>query len=308
VSTGTEPLSVGVVGLGAIGGAVARRLLDLARVPRVTDIDGDRMQALERLGAVPLSSAADVVRSCHVTLLSLPTSRIVEDVVFGSGGILDGAAPGRTVIDLSSSEPSSTRRVGQELEARQVGFLDAPVSRGAKAAREGTLSILVGGDGDLLERCRPILELLGTDIIHVGALGTGHAAKALNNHMSATALLAAIEGFVLAARSGIDPSVAVAAVNQGSGSSHMSEVRFPRYYLPRRFDSDFALGLMHKDCRIAADMAKECGRPMLLGTLTSHIYQVALNQGMGGEDNTRILEVMESLLGAALSQTAEQPT
>lgn len=295
------PNSVGLVGLGVIGGAVARRLLDAGCSPRVTDVDEARVEALERLGATGMPTAAEIADSCDVTLLSLPTSRVVEEAVLGRYGVLAGARPGHTVIDLSSSEPSSTRSIAKQLAAHDVSFLDAPVSRGARAARDGTLAILVGGEPAVLERCRPILALLGTDILHVGGLGTGHAAKALNNHLSATALLAAIEGFVLAAQAGVDPALAVTAVNEGSGSSHMSEVRFPRYYLPRRFDSDFALGLMHKDCKIAADMAQECGRPMLLGALTSQIYRLALNHGMAAEDNTRILEVMESLLGARLS-------
>jgi 3-hydroxyisobutyrate dehydrogenase-like beta-hydroxyacid dehydrogenase len=279
-----------------------RRLLDVGHRPYVADIDRRRVEELERLGALGVLTAAEAARRSVITLLSLPTSRVVEDVVYGHGGILEGARRGHTVIDLSSSEPRSTRSIGEKLAEHGIDLLDAPVSRGAQAARDGTLSILVGGDVAVLERCRPILELLGTDIIHVGPLGTGHAAKALNNHMSATTLLAAIEGFILAARAGVDPALAVRAVNQGSGSSHMSETRFPRYYLPRHFDSAFALGLMHKDCRIAADIAQECSRPMLLGVLTGQIYQFALNRGMAMEDNTRILEVMELLLGARLSE------
>jgi 3-hydroxyisobutyrate dehydrogenase-like beta-hydroxyacid dehydrogenase len=145
------------------------------------------------------------------------------------------------------------------------------------------------------------LDQLGTDIVHAGPLGAGHAAKALNNHMSATALLAAMEGFLVAVKAGVHPEMAVAAINQGSGKSHMSEVRFPLYYLPRRFNSNFALGLMEKDCRIAAEMAARSGKPMLLGGLTSQIYRLAVNKGMGTVDNTQILELMEKLLGARLS-------
>lgn len=293
-------LTVSVVGLGAMGGGMARRLLDRGVVPAVFDIDEAKVAELVALGA---RGCADVAQAAaaDVTLLSLPNSRLVETVVRGPGGVLAGARRGAVVVDMSSSDPDSTVVLGGELAGAGVDLLDAPVSRGARAARDGTLSILVGGDAAVADRVRPILELLGTDIVRAGPLGAGHAAKALNNHMSATALLAAIEGFLLAVKAGVDPELAVAAINQGSGKSHMTEIRFPRYYLPRRFDSHFALGLMEKDCRIAAEMAARSGTPMLLGALTSQLYRVGVGRGMAGEDNTRVLELMEDLLGTRMS-------
>ncbi len=301
MTTESATVPVGLVGLGAMGGGMARHLLDRGVCPAVFDIDAGRVAELVALGARGCASAAGVAGASDVTLLSLPNSRLVETVVLGPDGVLAGAAPGRVVVDMSSSDPDSTIALGARLAEEGLAFLDAPVSRGARAARDGTLSILVGGDAATLDRVRPVLEQLGTDIVHAGPLGAGHAAKALNNHMSATALLAAIEGFLIAVRAGVDPELAVAAINQGSGKSHMSEVRFPLYYLPRTFESNFALGLMEKDCRIAAEMAARSGRPMLLGALTSQLYRVAVGKGMGAADNTRILELMERLLGAKLS-------
>lgn len=298
-------LTVGMVGLGAMGGGMARRLLDRAVAPAVFDIDTAKVAELVELGARGCANAADVARAADVTLLSLPNSRLVEAALLGPDGVLAGARPGAVVVDMSSSDPDSTVELGAKLAEAGVEFLDAPVSRGARAARDGTLSILVGGDTATLDRVRPVLDLLGTDIVHAGPLGAGHAAKALNNHMSATALLAAIEGFLIAVKAGVDPELAVAAINQGSGRSHMTEVRFPRYYLPRRFDSNFALGLMEKDCRIAAEMAARSGRPMVLGSLTSQLYRVAVNKGMATADNTRVLELMEELLDTRLSASAQ---
>jgi 3-hydroxyisobutyrate dehydrogenase-like beta-hydroxyacid dehydrogenase len=298
-------LKVGMVGLGAMGGAMVRRLLDQDVEVHVVDVDAARVAAVVELGARPHETPAQVAGSVEVTLISLPTSAIVERVVLGDDGVLTAPRPGSVLVDMSSSDPDSTVALAARCSRAGVAFLDAPVSRGARAAREGTLSILVGGPAEDLERVRPVLDLLGTDVVHVGRVGAGHAAKALNNHLSATALLGAIEGMLLAVRAGVDPELAVEAINQGSGSSHMTQVRFPRYYLPRRFDSDFALGLMHKDCRIAAEMAERSGRPMLLGSLTSQLYGVAMNKGMATADNTRILELMEGLCGLRLDQKNE---
>ncbi|MEV6692810.1 NAD(P)-dependent oxidoreductase [Micromonospora sp. NPDC051196] len=298
-------VKVGLIGLGAMGGGMARRLIDQGVAPAVFDIDTDKVAELAELGARPCASPAEVAAVAGVTLLSLPNSRLVEAVVLGPDGVLAGAPAGAVVVDMSSSDPDSTLALGERFAEAGVEFLDAPVSRGARAAREGTMSILVGGAAETLARVRPVLDQLGTDIVHAGPLGAGHAAKALNNHMSATALLAAMEGFFVAVKAGVDPELAVTAINQGSGRSHMTDVRFPLYYLPRRFTSNFALGLMEKDCRIAAEMAARSGRPMLLGALTSQLYRVAVNRGMGAADNTRVLELMEELLSARLSA---QPT
>jgi 3-hydroxyisobutyrate dehydrogenase-like beta-hydroxyacid dehydrogenase len=298
-------LKVGMIGLGAMGGAMVRRLLEQGVEVHVVDIDAGRVAAVAKLGAQPHDSPAQVAGSVEVTLISLPTSAIVEGVVLGDDGVLAAHRSGSVLVDMSSSDPDSTVALAAQCAEAGVAFLDAPVSRGARAAREGTLSILVGGPADELERVRPVLDLLGTDVVHVGRVGSGHAAKALNNHLSATALLAAIEGMLLAVRAGVDPELAVQAINQGSGSSQMTQVRFPRYYLPRRFDSDFALGLMHKDCRIAAEMSERSGRPMLLGSLTSQLYGVAMNKGMATADNTRILELMEGLSGLRLDEKSQ---
>lgn len=294
-------LTVGLVGLGAMGGGMARRLIDQGIPPAVFDVDTEKVDELAELGARRCANPADVAGVADVTLLSLPNSKVVEAVVLGPDGVLAGARSGCVVVDMSSSDPDSTLALGARFGEAGVEFLDAPVSRGAGAARNGTMSILVGGDATTLARVRPILDQLGTDIVHAGPLGAGHAAKALNNHMSATALLAAMEGFFIAVKAGVDPTLAVTAINQGSGRSHMTEVRFPRYYLPRQFTSNFALGLMEKDCRIAAEMAARSGRPMLLGALTSQLYRVAVNRGMGQADNTRVLELMEDLLNVRLS-------
>lgn len=297
---GSKAPSVGVIGLGAMGGGMARRLLEQGLAVHVTDVDPSRLAAAQDAGAQAHVSAGQVAEQADITLVSLPNSAIVESVLLGPGGVLDAERVGRLVVDMSSSDPDSTIELAARCRAAGVDFLDAPVSRGARAAREGTLSILVGGEAHVLERARPVLELLGTDLVHVGPVGSGHAAKALNNHLAATALLSSIEGMLLAVRSGVRADVAVEAVNQGSGSSHMTQVRFPRYYLPRRFDSDFALALMHKDCRIAAAMAERTGTPMLLGALTSQLYGVAMNRELAQADNTRVLELMEWLSGHRL--------
>lgn len=299
---------LGFVGLGVMGGAMARRLLAAGYPLAVFDVAEAAVSKLVNEGARACPDAAAVAAEADIVLLSLPTAAIVEQAILGPSGIAARATSGSVVIDLSSSTPEMTQRCGAVLADVGVALLDAPVSRGAAAARRGTLSIMVGGDAAVLARCRPVLGVLGTDVVHIGELGGGHAIKALNNHLSATILLGAIEGLVLAAKAGVDPQLALEAINAGSGASHMTEVRFPRYYLPRRFDSGFTIGLMHKDCAIARDMAAACDLPLLLGAVTTQLYQLALNQGLAAQDNTRMLGVLEDLMGARLSGSSAAGT
>jgi 3-hydroxyisobutyrate dehydrogenase-like beta-hydroxyacid dehydrogenase len=291
---------IGFIGLGVMGSLMCKRLLMLGRPVFVTDVNQKAVQDLVGEGAAACSSAEEVAQKSDIILASLPNAKIVEDVVFGESGLLKGIRKGSVFIDLSSSTPMATQKIGKALMERGAEMLDAPVSRGAPAAREGTLSIMVGGKKEVMDRCMFIFRQLGTDIIHVGDLGSGHAIKALNNLLSATNLIAACEAAIIAKKAGVDPKKFIDVINVSSGASHMTKVRFPKYYLPRQFNSGFTIGLMHKDCCIALEMAQQHGVPMLFTGMTPQVYSVALGKGMNSEDNTIILLIMEELMNASM--------
>jgi len=287
---------IGFIGLGVMGNAMCRRLSLINQSISVYDVDQEAVVKLLDVGAEARKSPAEVAEYSDIIIASLPNESVVETVVFGEKGLLSKIRPGSVFLDLSSSTPSMTRRVGGALLAKRVEMLDAPVSRGATAAKEGTLSIMVGGKLEVMEQCLFILEQLGTDIIYVGDLGSAHTLKSLNNLLAATNLITAIEAMVIASKAGIDPNTFIKAVNACNACSHMTTMRFPKYYLPRKFESNFALGLMYKDCSIALDIARQLGTPMLFTSLTQHLYAIAMSKGMGNDDNTNIMLLMENLM------------
>jgi 3-hydroxyisobutyrate dehydrogenase-like beta-hydroxyacid dehydrogenase len=288
---------VGFVGIGSIGEPVCRHLLDKGYELLIYDVDQKALGRLEDTPAEPASSPEALATESDVVLLSLPNSDVVEEVVFGEGGLKEGLSSGKALIDTSSSRPSSTRGISKRLAAKGIDMLDAPVSGGVLRAREGTLSIMVGGERAVYEKYREILESFGDNIFYVGDHGVGHLVKALNNLLSATTLASAAEATLLARRAGVVPDAFVEVINASNGRSYSTEVKFPRYILNRTFDDGFALGLMSKDLKIALETAAEMEFPMPIGSALAQIWELAVARGYGPENHTAIYAFLEDLLG-----------
>lgn len=288
--------TVGLVGLGNIGAPLCRHILEGGYALRVYDTDQRAVERLRETSAEPASSLAELAEATDVVLLSLPNSSVVEQVVLGENGLVDGLSPGKTLIDTSSSKPSSTRYLAKHLADRGVTMLDAPVSGGVLRAKEGRLAVMVGGEREVFERYQELLSLFGNQIFYVGTHGAGHLAKALNNLMSATTLASAAEAVLLGARAGLDPEALIEVVNASSGRSNSTEVKFPRYILNRAFDDGFAVGLMNKDLKIALDTASEFEFPTFIGSAVGQVWRAAVVGGYGAESHTAIYAFLESLV------------
>jgi 3-hydroxyisobutyrate dehydrogenase-like beta-hydroxyacid dehydrogenase len=288
---------VGFVGIGNMGEPVCRHLLDKGYELLIYDVDP---AALARLGETPAEPAASPVAlatEVDVVLLSLPNSDIVEEIVLGESGLNEGLSSGKALIDTSSSRPSSTRGISKRLAAKGIDMLDAPVSGGVLRAKEGTLSIMVGGKREVYEKYHEILKSFGDKIFYVGDHGAGHLVKALNNLLSATTLASAAEATLLARRAGVAPDAFVEVINASNGRSYSTEIKFPRYILNRTFDDGFALGLMNKDLKIAVETAAEMEFPLPIGSALAQIWELAMARGYGSQNHTAIYAFLEDLLG-----------
>ncbi len=288
---------VGFVGIGNIGEPLCRHLLDEGYELMIYDAYPEALARLEDTPAEPAASPEALATEADVVLLSLPNSDVVEEVVFGESGLKEGLSSGKALIDTSSSRPSSTRGISERLAAGGIDMLDAPVSGGVLRAREGTLSVMVGGKRAVYEKYREILESFGDKIFYVGGHGAGHLVKALNNLLSATTLASAAEAALLARRAGVAPDAFVEVINASNGRSYSTEVKFPRYILERTFDDGFALGLMNKDLKIALETAAEMEFPMPIGSALAQIWGLAVARGYGPENHTAIYAFLEDLLG-----------
>lgn len=254
---------VGFIGLGRMGTPMTARLVEGGTEVVAYDSHPDARRRAAELGASSVERLEDL--RADVLIMMLPDSGVVEAVVDGmsaSGALSEGVL----LVDMSSSEPTRTRRLAERLREDGVSIVDAPVSGGVAGAERGSLTIMTGGDPADIERARPFLELLGKVSI-AGPVGAGHAVKALNNLMSATNLWIASEAIRAGERFGLDPSVVVGIVSGSSGRSGATQDKWPDFVIPETYDSGFSLSLMLKDMRIAAALTEATGT---FGELTAH--------------------------------------
>jgi 3-hydroxyisobutyrate dehydrogenase len=272
--------AIGFIGLGNMGVPMVNRLLEGGFVVHGYDVNADQGAALDgRDGYVRTGSVQELVEGTRAVILMVPNSMVVEKVLI-DGGLLDAVrdhAPESIVVDMSSSKPTETVRMAQEAEQRSVSFIDAPVSGGVPGAREGSLTIMVGGPEELDDVVRPALERIGSKIVHAGGIGAGHALKSINNLLSASTLIASSEALVIGQKFGLDPSVMADAINGSSGRSWSTMTKWPKYVIPRTFNSGFIMSLLLKDIRIATELADELGVPAPHARLTESIYQSAVD-------------------------------
>jgi 3-hydroxyisobutyrate dehydrogenase len=240
----------------------------LARSGRLTVWNRTRAAAeafARQHGAAVVATPRQAAAAAEIVLTCLPTSREVEDLLDGDEGLLAGFRAGALLVDCTSGDPATSRRIAARLAQRGVGFLDAPVSGGTNGAEAGTLAVMVGGDASAFGRARPVLECFGSRIVHVGPVGAGHALKSVNNALLAVNILALGEGLVALAKAGVAPRTALEVLNASSGRSFVSEALVPERVLTGAWPRTFRLALLAKDVGIARAVLGDTGveGPML---------------------------------------------
>lgn len=280
---------IGFIGLGMMGTPMAHCLAKAGFTLFVADADAAKVTALAGVSA-PLTP--DNVASLDALITMLPNSAIVEEALLGAAAWARRLPRGAVVLDMSSSEPERSRRLGTTLAGLGLDYLDAPVSGGVSRAQTGKLAILVGGEAAVLERCRALLQAMGSSVLHIGAAGAGHAAKALNNYVSAAGLVATVEALHVGERFGIDPAVMTAVLNASSGRSNTSENKVKQFMLSGTYASGFALQLMNKDLKIAHALADSVGYPMRLGTTCVAMWDEAARRSTPATDHTEMYRLL----------------
>lgn len=293
---------IGVIGTGAIGSRLCGLLTRAGREVLAYDINPAAFSEAVRRGASAATSAPEVAAVCETVILCLTDERSVEQVV---GEITPALPVGALIIDTTSSHPGVSQRLAAALEPRGVTFVDAPVSRGVPAAENGTLSIMVGGSPEAVERARPILRIFGPDIYHAGPVGTGHAVKALNMLLLGVSMAATAEVMAVAQKSGVDPHRLIEVLDASSGRSYATSFHYKKWILPRTYASNFTVGLMAKDVRLGVEMARECGLPALVAGRLQDLYLAALRSLAPDDDNTRIVPFVEGLAGIRAAVTCQ---
>jgi 3-hydroxyisobutyrate dehydrogenase-like beta-hydroxyacid dehydrogenase len=291
-----ETEELGFIGVGKIGLPIAKRLLDAGYRLRVFDVDKTALSRAVDLGMHVESSPAAVATVVHTVLVSLPTPDVVKEVVSGPNGV----AHGRTVkifIDLSTTGPRAAIEAATALRKSGAVWVDAPVSGGVSGAVAGTLAVMVSCPNECFEEVRLVLRNIGK-VFHVGkSPGMGQVMKLANNILSATALAATSEVFIMGVKAGLDPNLMVEVLNAGSGRNNATEVKFPQGIIPRKFDLGFTSGLMYKDVKLGVEEGEALGVPMVVGTAVKEAWRSVVDQIGGDKDSTTFIQLLESATG-----------
>lgn len=295
-----EKVQVGFVGLGIMGRPMARNVLAAGFEVVVYDLIADAVNDLVAAGAVAANSPAEVATASDVVLLCLPDSPDVEAAMTGRQGLLAGARSGQIFVDMSTISPVTARTLAAKAAAQGVILLDAPVSGGQVGAANGTLSIMVGGDADALERVRPVLAAMGKTILHLGESGAGQVAKACNQLVIAVTIEAVAEAMVLASKAGVDPAKVRAALLGGYANSRVLEGHGERF-LERNFTAGFRTRLQYKDLNIALDAGRVYGAPMPATALVHQLYGAMMARGEGDLDHSALITLIEELAGQSIA-------
>ena len=287
---------IGFVGLGIMGRGMVGNLLSAGFDTVVWNRTAFRADDLLAAGATWAASPAAVAEEADIVMVCVSDTPDVEEVVFGVDGVAMGLRPGALIVDHSTISPVATKTFAARIADQGGRWIDAPTSGGSEGAVKGTLSIMIGGEADQIERARPFLDVVGTTITHVGPIGAGQLVKAVNQILVVVNQLAVSEALLLAEAGGLDLAATISAVEGGAAGSWMLSNRGPqmieRYWLP-----GFTIDLQQKDLRIVLDTADEYGAPLPGTALVFQLYRALQQQGLGSDGNHALVKALELMSG-----------
>ena len=292
---------IGFIGLGIMGKPMSKNLLEAGHQVVVYDIEAAPVRELAAAGAGTASSPKEVAERSDLIITMLPNSPHVKAAVLGPGGVIEGAAPGALVIDMSSIDPIVAREVGAALNARSIRFLDAPVSGGEPKAIEGTLSIMVGGAAGDFEEALPVLKSMGASAVRCGDVGAGNVTKLANQIIVAVNIAALGEALVLATKCGVDPRQVFQAIRGGLAGSAVMEAKAPMA-LARNIKPGFRINLHVKDLGNALAAGHEVGVPLPLTAQLMEMMQALKVDGLGDADHGALIRYYEKLAAVEVKE------
>lgn len=282
--------NMGYVGLGNMGGALARRL-QLTHPLRVFDRNPEAIRDLQEAGAAAAADLGDLADGCDVIFLCLPSSVQVREVLFGDGGLTERLKPGTLIVDQTTGEPNATREMARRLAERGVELIDAPVSGGPRGAKAGTIAVMVGASAAQFDRIHPILRAISTHLFHAGDVGAGQVIKLANNLVHHSQRLLSLEAMALAVKNGVAPAIAAEIFLSSSGRNYYMEHNLQSRVLSGQLFSGFTLELLLKDVRLATRMGDDSGVPLFFGNLAREFYQMCASE-LGSETQVNAVALM----------------
>jgi 3-hydroxyisobutyrate dehydrogenase len=287
---------VGFIGLGIMGQGMVRNLLKADFEVSVWNRTPKRMEPLIEAGAKGTKSPQDLASQCDIIVICVSDTPDVKEVVMGEHGVIHGAKSGALLVDMSTISPQATREMAAKLEEKGVHMLDAPISGGSEGAAKGTLSIMIGGDGEQVKRAMPYFEAMGKTITHVGGHGAGQMVKLVNQILVVVNMLAVGEAMLFGQAGGLDLKKTLEAVTQGAAGSWMLSNRGPQV-LDRDWRPGFTIDLQQKDLRLVLEAADQMGVPLMATNMVFNLYRTLQREGLGAEGNHALVKALERLSG-----------
>jgi len=295
-SSAAAALAVGVVGLGQMGGGIARNLDRAGLLVGAYDVAPDSFAAQEFSSRVADMSPAELGKACDIVIFVVPATPQIRAVLEGADGLLSVARPGQILCDLTTSYPPDTLELVEMAKAAGRTYLDCGMTGGATGADQGRLALFIGGDADVLERARPALEKFTIKLIHLGPSGSGQAMKLVHNMILHTTYLATVEGCRILEDAGLDLAAVIDSLNSGNARSYTTEFRFPKHILSGKWDARSYVSNLAKDLGMAVRYSNAAGKPAVFGTLTSTILDRAIEQGHARDDYALLYKYFEDLV------------
>jgi len=290
-------MNVGFIGLGTMGGPMARNVLAKGHTLTVFDVVPSAVAGLVAAGARAATNPAAVAAASDVVITMLPDAPDVLRVALGPDGILQGLEAGATYIDMSTIDPDTTRKVGAAVRSKSAAMIDSPVGKTVEAAIAGTLTLMVGGDAADIARCRPVLDCMGTDFFHCGELGAGQTVKLINNLLATAVAEASIEALVAGTKAGITLERMLSVFRTTMAWSNQLAINLPRRPLAGNFEPGFMLKLAHKDCRLALAMVEGLGVSAPAGRAALASLDEGIAKGLADYDVGALLKLREDAVG-----------
>jgi 3-hydroxyisobutyrate dehydrogenase len=296
--------SVGFIGLGIMGLGMARNLLKAGFALTAWNRTVSKAEALASEGAKLARSPADLAGKCDVIVVCVSDTPDVEAVLLDEDGVIHGVQAGSLVVDCSTISPIKTQQLAKTLAKKGAHMIDAPVSGGSEGAALGTLSIMVGGEEEQVERAMPFLQAMGKNITHVGPNGAGQMVKLVNQILVAHSMLALGEAFLFAQAGGLDLGKTLRAIEGGAAGSWTLSNRGPQVII-RDWRPGFMIDLQQKDLRLVLEAADELGVPVLGCSTAFHLYRTLQSLGCGAEGNHALIKALENMSGIKVGEPAK---
>ncbi|HVO87839.1 MAG TPA: NAD(P)-dependent oxidoreductase [Casimicrobiaceae bacterium] len=290
-------MNVGFIGLGTMGRPMARNVLAKGHRLTVADIAPGAVEELVGAGARAAATPREVAAASDIVITMLPDAPDVERVALGRDGIVEGLRAGTIYADMSTIDPATTRRIGEAVARKGAAMIDAPVGKTADAAVAGTLTLMVGGAEDVVARARPVLDCMGTDFFHCGALGAGQTMKLINNLLATAVSEASIEALVAGTKAGLALDTMTSVLRTTMAWNNALAIALPKRPLAGDFEPGFMMKLAHKDCRLALAMVESLGVAAPVGRAALASVEEALRRGLADADVGALLKLREEPAG-----------